>query len=190
MASVFGAWYDSRSTVTCLCSPITAQRKTCSFISCFNLNSAMFLNMKCHSTVYANTIFSPSFKWCFVNCTSYACSVIWHNDIQTQSWMSVKKGSYTSEDLVIWKKMTSIPKHLRFMLVRTRAGFLCPILIAHLWWIQNSVIWGTSGIHKFLSSLHATTTTTTLTKDTIILSFQFTPQPWILQPMPNWQKQV
>jgi len=116
--------------------------------------------------------FFPSFKWCFVNCTSYFCSVICHNGIQTQSWMSVKKRAYTSEDLVIWKKMTSIPKGLRFMLVRTRTGFLCSILIANLWWIQSYVIWGTSGIHKFLSSQHATTTIT-LTKDTIILSFQY-----------------
>jgi len=112
--------------------------------------------------------FFPSFKRCFVNCTSYVCSVLWHNGIQTRSWMSVKR-TYTSEDLVIWKKMTSIPKGLRFMLVRTRAGFLCFILIAHLWRIQNSVIWGISGIHKFLRSQHATTTTTTtLTKDIII----------------------
>jgi len=48
--------------------------------------------------------------------------------------MSVKKKkrAYTYEDLVIWKKITSITKGLRFTLVRTRAGFLCSILIAHL----------------------------------------------------------
>lgn len=38
--------------------------------------------------------FFPSFKWCFLNCPSYVCSVIWHNGIQTQSWMSVKKSIY------------------------------------------------------------------------------------------------
>jgi hypothetical protein len=41
--------------------------------------------------------------------------------------MSIKK-AYKSEDLVIWKKMTSIPKGLRFMLVRTRAVFCVPFL--------------------------------------------------------------